>query len=64
MVQEQFCFGEKITKTLDLIKQNPEVNIIRRGPACETASIKLSLIFDAMGATSSKLISHHVPHNL
>ena len=60
VVQEQFCFGEEITKILDLIKRNPEVNITRRAPACETASINLtlSLMFDAMGTPLCKLICH------
>lgn len=53
-VQEQFCFGDESTEAMVLRKH--EVNVTRREPACDEASINLTLSFDVKGTTLSKLI--------
>ena len=56
VVQEQFCFGENITTEVTSFKKLP-INITRNSPACNEASINLTLSFDDdKGTTLSKFM--------
>ena len=54
MVQEQFCFDEETTALQLRIMANPLVILTRREPACDEASIEVTLSFNAMGTTLCK----------
>lgn len=59
MVQEQFCFREEST---NMSMKGSEVALTRRKPACDTASINVTLSFVVNGTTMSKFIQSVVSH--
>ena len=56
-VQEQFCFGESITTEVTSLKTLP-INITRNSPACNQASIDLTLSFDDDNGTTFSKFMH------
>ena len=54
-VQEQFCFGEKITAEVTSF-ETLSINITRNSPACQQTSTDLTLSFDDNGTTFSKFV--------
>ena len=59
VVQEQFCFGGEITDEVTSFESLP-VNITRKRPACNRASVTLSLSFeDGNGTTFSESNDHY-----
>ena len=60
VIQEQFCFGGEITDEVISFESLP-VNITRKGPACNQASVTLSLSF---GTNFSESNGHYIrPHS-
>ena len=52
VVQEQFCFGDEFAAEFSSLRALP-VNITRKRPACNQASITLSLSFEGDNNGSS-----------
>ena len=54
-MDDQFCFGDVITDDITSFKTLP-VNITRRSPACDQASVTLTLTFEDNGTAYSEFM--------